>query len=88
MKKETKILRSERFEDYLSRVEKIVADLEEGNLPLEDSLAKYEAGVKALRQCYEILQGMEKRIEILVKDQKGQRRAQPFKKPRTEEGND
>lgn len=71
-------MKKERFEDYLARVEKIVADLEEGNLPLEDSLGKYEKGIKALKKCYEILEGMEKRIEILVKDEKGEWRIKPF----------
>lgn len=68
----------ERFEDFLSRVEKSIQALEGGSLGLEESLGQYEEGIKALRKCYEILEGAEKRIQILLKDQTGQLAPQPF----------
>lgn len=68
MKKEQEVPRSKRFEDYLHKVEKIVSELEEGNLPLEESLSKYEEGIKSLKVCYEILKAMEKRVEIVGKE--------------------
>lgn len=72
-------MKKERFEDYLNKVEKIVSELEEGNLPLEESLARYEEGVKTLKKCYEIIKAMEKRVEILVKDPSGQMQPRPYK---------
>lgn len=68
------------FEHYLTQLEKIVAELEEGNLKLEESLNRYEQGIKALKKCYEIVGNMEKKIEIIVKDEKGIIQTKPFKK--------
>jgi exodeoxyribonuclease VII small subunit len=56
-----------KFEEHLARLEKIVEELEGGDLTLDDSLARYEEGVKALKKCYEILRDAEKRVEILLK---------------------
>ncbi|MBN2022831.1 MAG: exodeoxyribonuclease VII small subunit [Pirellulales bacterium] len=53
------------FEDALARLEAIVHELEEGRLPLEDSLARYEEGVKLLRHAGGLLNRAERRIEIL-----------------------
>lgn len=57
----------EKFEDYLSEVEKVISELEDGSLDLEKSFSRYEAGIKALKKCYEILAGMEKKIETLTR---------------------
>lgn len=75
-------MKKERFEDYLNEVEKIVAELEEGNLSLEESLSHYESGIKSLKKCYEILDNLEKRIELLVKDDQGRLQAKPFRPPK------
>jgi len=72
-------MKKERFEDYLAQVENIVSELEEGNVDLEKSLEKYEAGIKALKKCYEILSAMEKKIEVLTRDEKGNLITKPFK---------
>jgi len=73
-------MKKEQFEDYLTQLEKIVAELEEGNLSLEESLNRYETGIKALKKCYELLDNMEKKIEMFVKDEKGILQTKPFKK--------
>lgn len=73
-------MKKERFEDYLAEVENIVAELEEGNVDLEKSLEKYETGIKALKKCYEILSAMEKKIEVLTRDEKGNLITKPLKK--------
>lgn len=73
-------MKKELFEDYLTQLEKIVAELEAGNLSLEESLNRYETGIKALKKCYETLDNMEKKIEMLVKDEKGIIQTKPFKK--------
>jgi exodeoxyribonuclease VII small subunit len=73
-------MKKERFEDYLDQVEKIVTQLEQENIDLEKSLEKYEAGIKALKKCYEILSAMEKKIEIITRDEKGNITTKPLKK--------
>ncbi len=60
-----------RFEDALTRLEEIVARLEKGELPLEESLALYEEGIKLSRLCHAKLEEAEAKIELLVKDAKG-----------------
>jgi exodeoxyribonuclease VII small subunit len=67
-----------RFEEHLARLEKIVEELEGGNLTLDDSLARYEEGVKALKKCYEILREAEKRVEVLLKSEDGALKTAPF----------
>ncbi len=68
----------ERFEDILSGIEKLVTELESGDLTLADSLAKYEKAAKALKRCYEMLRNAEKRIEKLVKSADGSFSVEPF----------
>jgi len=53
------------FEAAIAELETIVKKLEEGELPLEQSLALYERGVQLSRFCHARLEDAEKRIEIL-----------------------
>ena len=53
------------FEEALGRLEGIVNLLEEGDIGLNDALARYEEGVKLLRQSYGLLKDAERRIELL-----------------------
>lgn len=53
------------FEVALGKLEGVVQQLEDGQLGLAESLAQYEQGVKLLRQCYDMLQHAERRIELL-----------------------
>ncbi len=59
------------FEASLSELEKIVKQLEDGDLPLEESLLLFENGVKLSRECRERLTNAERRIEVLMKDADG-----------------
>ena len=54
------------FEEGMDRLEKIVAELESGELSLEDSIARYEEGMKLQRLLTDVLNHAEKRIERLV----------------------
>ena len=54
------------FEDALKRLETIVEELESGELSLEDSISRYEEGVKLSRRLTHVLDEAEKRIERLV----------------------
>ena len=56
-----------KFEKALEKLEKIVEDLEAGNIPLEDALKKYEEGVKISRLCTEKLTQAETKIEQLTR---------------------
>jgi len=60
-----------QFEKALERLEKIVDDLETGDITLDDALKKYEEGVKLSRACQEKLAQAEKKIEILTKNKDG-----------------
>jgi exodeoxyribonuclease VII small subunit len=54
------------FEGAIAELESIVKKLEEGDLPLEQSLALYERGVQLSRFCHARLEEAERRIEILT----------------------
>jgi len=73
-----KPLKKETFEVYLKQVEETVKSLEGGKLGLEESIEKYETGIKALRQCYAILEQAEKKIQLLVKEKDGSLTAKDF----------
>ncbi|MGH9946992.1 MAG: exodeoxyribonuclease VII small subunit [Pyrinomonadaceae bacterium] len=60
------------FEQSLDDLEKIVKKLEDGDLPLEDSLKLFEDGVKLARDCRDRLTNAERRIEVLMKDANGE----------------
>jgi exodeoxyribonuclease VII small subunit len=59
------------FETSLEELERIVRDLEQGELTLEKSLELFEQGVKLSRECQERLTQAERRIEILMRDNQG-----------------
>ncbi len=56
------------LENHLSGLEKIVSELENGELSLEESLKKFEEGVKLTKNCQQIIDDAEKRIKIITKE--------------------
>src|SRR5918911_1379439 len=62
---------SKNFEASLAALEKIVRELERGDLPLEKSLELFEQGVKLSRDCQERLNQAERRVEVLLRDTDG-----------------
>ena len=66
------------FEKSLDKLEKIVAELEDGDLALDDALKKYEEGVKLARLCTKKLDTAQKKVEILLKSTKGNIELAPF----------
>ena len=66
-KKET-----ETFETALARVEKIAAQMESGDLPLEQLVVVYEEGLRLIRFCSERLEEAEKRLQTISRDSAGQ----------------
>ncbi len=55
----------EKFEDLLGRLEQIVADMENAEMPLEKLLAGYEEGMRLVKACSERLAEAEQKVEIL-----------------------
>jgi exodeoxyribonuclease VII small subunit len=53
------------FEAAIERLEAIVRRLEDGDVGLSDALAHYEQGVSLLKNCYQLLENAERRIELL-----------------------
>ena len=56
-----------KFEKALEKLEKIVEDLETGNLALEDALKRYEEGIRLSALCQKKLSQAEKKIEVLTR---------------------
>lgn len=69
------------FEASLEALERIVRQLENGDLPLDKSLELFEQGIRLSRECQERLSQAERRIEILLRDNQGRPVATPFKEP-------
>ena len=59
------------FEQSLSRLEKIVDSLEQGEVPLENAISLYEEGIELSKQCMETLSKAELKIKKLTKDAAG-----------------
>ncbi|MGX5175161.1 exodeoxyribonuclease VII small subunit [Aliikangiella sp. IMCC44653] len=53
------------FEAQLESLETIVESLEKGDLPLEESLAQFEKGVKLTRECQKLLDSAQQKVTIL-----------------------
>ena len=56
----------ENFEESMKKLESIVNELENGNLNLDESVEKFEEGMKIAKQCNTILEDSEKKITILL----------------------
>jgi len=59
------------FEQALERLEKIVAEMEQGKVSLEQSIEKYAEGIELIKQCRKILDEAEKKIQVLAKNERG-----------------
>src|SRR5881398_2916844 len=67
------------FEQSLAQLEQIVRDLEDAQLGLDDALARYEQGVRLIKECHAHLQQAEQRILLLTGIEEGTPVLQPFK---------
>jgi exodeoxyribonuclease VII small subunit len=71
------------FEQALERLEALVAQLEQGDLELEEALAAFERGVALARRCSGRLEQAERRVEMLVREG-GRLVARPLEEPEGE----
>lgn len=74
-----------KFEDALKKLEKIVEDLESGDLSLDEALKKYQDGVELSRLCAQRLDNAKKKVEVLTKNKKGNFELKPFNQIEVEE---
>ena len=66
------------FEKALEKLEKLVNELEDGDIGLDASLKKYEEGVKLARMCHEKLDKAKQKIEVLSKSKDGKFKLKDF----------
>jgi len=66
------------FEQSIEELEKVVRQLEKGELTLDQSVQAFESGVKFARDCEKKLTEAKGRVEQLVKDESGKPRTEPF----------
>lgn len=59
-------MNKDNFEESMKKLEGIVTELENGNLNLDESVKKFEEGMKIAKQCNTILENAEKKITILL----------------------
>ncbi len=59
------------FEKMLEEIKKIVDTLEEGKLPLDESIEKFEKGAALIKQCYQDLESVKKKISLIVERNDG-----------------
>lgn len=68
------------FEESLTKLEEIVAQLERGDVPLEDSIRLFEEGTRLAAECRKQLEEAEGKVEMLVKQRDGVMKREPFDK--------
>lgn len=67
-----------KFEQAMARLEAIVAELEKGDLPLDESLRIFEEGIRLSKNCLKVLEEAERKIEVLVQDTNGKKHLRAF----------
>ena len=70
--------RPNEFEESFRELEQIVKKLESEELPLDESLQLFEQGIRLSRFCHQRLSDVEKKIELILADAKGEPRTEPF----------
>jgi exodeoxyribonuclease VII small subunit len=66
-----------QFENAMEELEKLVEQMEQGDISLEESLKAFERGIKLTRTCQQALQEAEQKVQLLL-EQDGQQTMEPF----------
>jgi exodeoxyribonuclease VII small subunit len=77
--------KSNEFEKSFQQLETIVKRLESEEMPLDESLQLFEEGIRLSRFCNQKLEEVEKKIELILSDAKGQPRIEPFESEEQDE---
>ena len=67
-----------KFEDALARLESIATELENGDLPLDESLKIFEEGIRLSKTYLKMLDEAERKVEILIQDKDGKKRLRAY----------
>lgn len=67
-----------KFEEAMASLEKIVESMQDGKMPLDESIKKFEEGVGLIHICQKRLEDAESRINMLIKDNNGNIKETPF----------
>lgn len=74
-----------KFEEAMRKLEKIVEELEKGDISLDDALKKYQEGIELSKVCAQRLDNAKKKIDILVRNKKGEFELKPLDETKIEE---
>lgn len=66
------------LEKALSDLESLVEDLEQGDLPLDAAMKKFETGIKLTRDCQAALRDAEQKVQVLLRDANGDEALEDF----------
>ncbi|MGD0958712.1 MAG: exodeoxyribonuclease VII small subunit [Methylomonas sp.] len=66
-----------QFEDAMKELEKLVEQMEQGDISLDESLKAFERGIHLTRTCQQALQDAEQKVQILL-EKNGQHTSEPF----------
>ncbi|OAI03147.1 exodeoxyribonuclease VII small subunit [Methylomonas methanica] len=66
-----------QFEEAMEELEKLVEQMERGDISLEESLKSFERGIRLTRTCQQALQDAEQKVQILL-EKNGQHTLEPF----------
>ncbi len=67
------------YEDAMNDLEKVVKDLESGELSLDESIKKFEKGMELSKHCSSLLEDAEKKITMLIEKENGEMKEEEFK---------
>lgn len=67
-----------KFEQAMARLEAIVGELENGDLPLDESLKIFEEGIRLSKNCLKVLEEAEHKVEVLIQDKNGKKQLRAF----------
>ena len=67
------------FEKAFKDLEKIVEELEDGSLPLEEAIKRFKTGSQLAHECLERLKSIKMKVGEVVGEEKGKLKKKPFK---------
>ena len=72
-------MKEQTYEESMKELEQVVKDLESGELSLDESIKKFEKGMKLSKYCNSLLEDAEKKITVLIENESGELVEEDFK---------